>query len=641
MPEPIIPARLAFASGVPWSDTYGDIYHSADGGPGQAAHVFLGGNALPERWRGRDRHTVLETGFGTGLNFLTTWQAWRDDAGRCGTLHYVSIEKHPLRAEDLARALAAHTALAPLARALLAQWPLPLAGMHRMHFEDERVVLTLAFADIAEALPQLRLAADTLFLDGFSPAHNPEMWSAQTLRALTRLAAPGAAAATWSAASAVREGLGAAGWTVEKRPGFGSKRDMSVARLRPGVSRLRLPGVPPERRAIVIGAGLAGASVCERLCARGWAVTLIERHAGPAAEASGNLAGIFHPVVTRDDSHLARLSRAGYLAALTRWQALDARGLAPQREHCGVLQLARDDEEARAQQEAMARLALPAGYARALSAEEAGVLAGCPVAAPGLWFEQGGWIRPPSLVRALLAACGERLTARYGAEADTIARDPVSGEWRVHDAAGTQIASAPLLVLANASGLDRLAPRPDIRLNRVRGQVSHLPAGSAGALRTVVLRGGFVLPAIAGRTVVGASFDLDDDEPGLRPEAHQGNLARLAAILPGLAGLERLDPATLEGRVGFRAVAPDRLPLVGPMPAEDARSNAGTTLAGVARSTGLHAVTGFASRGLVWSAFCAELLADRIEGTPLPVEATLADALDPARFALRAGRRRA
>ncbi len=641
MPEPIIPARLAFSEGVPWSEAYGDIYHSADGGPGQAAHVFLGGNALPGRWQARERYTVLETGFGTGLNFLATWQAWRDDPRRCSRLHFVSIEKHPLLAQDLARALAAHTALAPLARALVAQWPMPLAGMHRLHFDDEHVVLTLAFADIAEALPQLRLAADALYLDGFSPARNPEMWSAQTVRALTRLAAPGATAATWSAASAVREALGAAGWTVEKRPGFASKREMSVATLRPGVSRLRMPEAPPERRAIVIGAGLAGASACERLCARGWEVTLIERHAGPAAEASGNLAGIFHPVVTRDDSHLARLSRAGFLAALARWRALDAAGLPPTREHCGALQLARDDEEAHAQQDASARLALPSGYARMVDAAEAGRLAGLPVAAPGLWFEQGGWIRPPSLVAALLAACGDGLAARYGIEAADIAQDAATGEWCARDAAGAPIARAPLLVLANASEFTRLAPRSAIRVNRVRGQVSHLPGGSVDGLRTVLLRGGFVLPEIAGRTLVGASFDLDDDETGLRPEVHQGNLARLAAILPALGGLDTIDPTRLEGRVGFRAVAPDRLPLVGPMPAEDARYAAGATLAGVTRSAGLHALTGFASRGLVWSDLCAELLVDRIEGTPWPIEAALAEAVDPARFALRAGRRRA
>ena len=188
MPAPLVPAELAFApDGTPYSATYGDVYHSAAGGPAQARHVFLAGNGLPGRWAGRRAFTLLETGFGFGLNFLATWAAWRADPLRCERLHFVSIEKHPFRADDLARLHARYPELATLAAQLRDAWPLLVPGMHRLELEDGRVVLTLAFADVADALPQLRLAADAIYLDGFAPAKNPAMWSRAAMKALSTL----------------------------------------------------------------------------------------------------------------------------------------------------------------------------------------------------------------------------------------------------------------------------------------------------------------------------------------------------------------------------------------------------------------------------------------------------------------------
>src|SRR6185503_8984745 len=183
-------------------------------------------------------------------------------------------------------------------------WPTLVPGGHRLVFEGGAVVLTLFFADIRVAR-DLRLAADAIYLDGFDPRKNPEMWSHETLRAVSRLAAPGATAATWSVAASVRNALEETGFRTTKREGFGSKREMLVASYeKKGVERQP----PKERKATVVGAGLAGAALCERLCARGWEVTLLERHPAPAEEASGNLAGTFHPIVTPDDSIFARLT---------------------------------------------------------------------------------------------------------------------------------------------------------------------------------------------------------------------------------------------------------------------------------------------------------------------------------------------
>lgn len=620
MPEPLRPARLAFAAdGTPYSEAFDDVYHSAEGGPQQARHVFLSGNGLPGRWRGRRHFAVLETGFGFGLNFLATWQAWRDDARRCERLHFVSMEKHPFGARDLAALHARMPEFAPLAVQLHARWPILVPGAHRIELDGGRVVLTLFFADVAQAARGLRLAADAIYLDGFAPAKNPEMWTPAVMKAIARNAAPGATAATWSAAAPVRAALEAAGFRAEKLPGFAAKREMTVARLASDAGGFaQAPPAWTERSAVVVGAGLAGAAACERLCARGWDIQLVEQHPHPALESSGNHAGVFHPIVTRDDNLLARLTRAGFLAALAHWDRLDSGGVL-RWDRCGVLQLARHDREDQAQRAAIAALEYPPEYARYATRDEASSHAGVRVAAGGLWFPESGWARPASVVDAFLDACGTGLRTHFGHRAASLAR---AGErWSVRDAHGVEIAAAPVLILANAGDALALAPQPMLAVNHVRGQISYVPVEAIDAPKVVVLRGGIVLPPVEGRCVIGASFDLDDPDPTVRLEGHEGNLERLERMLPG-AG-RGIDPATLAGRVGFRAVARDRLPCIGALEG----------------GPGLYGDFAYGSRGMLWASLGAELLASRIEGEPPPLEGALIDALDPARFARRAARR--
>ena len=586
MPAPLEPARLAFKDGVPYSEAFGDVYHSAAGGPGQAGHVFLKGNGLPERWAGRRRFVILESGFGAGLNFLVTWQAWRRDPRRCERLHFVSVEKHPFTLEDAQLFHESFFELKSEAAELRARWPLLVPGAQRLELDGGRVVLTLHLSDI-KVLRDLRLAADAVYLDGFSPGRNPDMWSAQLMRSVSRLCSEGATLATWSVAAPVREALERTGFAVEKRPGFGHKREMLVARSTRGKSISSF-----EKRAVVVGAGLAGAAVCERLCARGWEVELHERRSEPAQEASGNHAGTFHPLATPDDNMMARLTRASYLYSLHRWFFLENLRWDP----CGVLQLARTAKEDASQQRAVA--GWPAEYAQYVTREEAARHAGVPLPAGGLWFAQSGWIKPRSLVRAQLGACGSLLKRSFGKEIEKLPK-------------------APIVILANSGEAPKLQPVPHLRLRRVRGQLSYVPAGRLEPPRVVVLRGGMVLPPVDGVCVVGASYDIDDDDAAPRADSHAGNLARLKEIMS--QGLE--DSSSVEGRVAFRAVAPDRLPVVGKI------------------SEGVYGAFAYGSRGLVWAALAAELIACELEGEPLPVEGALADALHPSRFARRASAR--
>ncbi|MDR1229600.1 MAG: bifunctional tRNA (5-methylaminomethyl-2-thiouridine)(34)-methyltransferase MnmD/FAD-dependent 5-carboxymethylaminomethyl-2-thiouridine(34) oxidoreductase MnmC [Azoarcus sp.] len=629
---PIQPAPLQFAAdGTPFSETYGDVYHAAEGGLGQARHVFLAGNGLPERWRGRERFVIAETGFGFGLNFLAAWAAWREDPARPRILHFISFELHPFRREALARLHAGWPALSPLAAELRANWPPLAGGMHRLHLDDGRVCLTLYFGDVREGLAQLDACVDAIFLDGFSPAKNPEMWSAKVFHLLSRRAAPEATLATWSVAGEVREGLRRASFVTEKAPGFGGKREMLRGHLFPHPRRKNAPPAPPaERRAIVIGAGAAGTAVAERLAARGWEIEIIDAEAGPGRGASGNHAGVLRPQPSFDDNRMSRLTRAGALYGWRHIEKVLAAGGPLRAAACGVLHLARDVAQAEKMRAAVARLALPGELLRHVDAGEASEIVGWPVSFGGWYFPGCGWVQPPSLCVANLAAHPQRIRTHWPRRVNAIER---RGEhWHALADTGGTIAAAPVMILAAGTGLADFAQAAPLPVIAARGQVSILPAAAESAPRAVVCCGGYVTPEVEGRRCAGASFDVGDANPGPRASDQQANLAKLETILPGYTA--GLDAAALDARVSFRPVSPDRLPMAGAIPAVESAAPP-ASLATLPRHDGLYAISGFGARGLAWAMLVGETLASRIASDPLPLERELADAMDPGRFLLR------
>ena len=600
---PLIPAQPELRQGAAYAPAYGDVYHSADGGLAQARHVFLAGTGLPERWQGQDHFTVLETGFGLGLNFLATWHAWRVAPGRPRRLHFVSVEKHPLRVADLARLLAPYPELAMLTGELVAAWPLLVPGCQRLHFEDGAVTLTLLFGEVGE-LNQLALRADALFLDGFSPARNPAMWDPEVMRILARKAAPGARLATWSVAGEVRRGLEAAGFSLEKRPGFGAKREMLVGMW--GGPDTPGPGRPPASIAIV-GAGLAGTSLAHRLAERGLQVSLFDAQAGPAMEASGNPVGVFRPLFSSDDNRAARFSRAAFCYAMHHWDRLAAAGHNPSWLSCGVVQIARDEAETRRWHSIL--VDYPAEYIEPLEAEEIERMTGQKLG--GYRVGLGGWISPPSLCAMQLASQAARIATHFATRVTLVESCP-SG-WRLGFGQPREALEFDAVILANAN--QAAAFSRHLPLTRVRGQLTYLPTGSLPPIQQVIAREGYVTPAVDGIHVLGASYDLDDGSATPHAQSHASNLRRLAGLLPGAE--RNFSADQLQGRVAFRATTPDRLPIIG------------------ALAPDLYAYTGLGSRGIVWSALGAELLACLITGEALPVEADLVASLSPLRFRQR------
>lgn len=619
------PARLEFTpDGTPFSVAYGDVYHSTAGGPQQARHVFLAGNGLPGRWQGSDRFVILETGFGLGLNFLSTWQAWRDDPQHCRRLHFISFEKHPFTATDLAIAQQAWPEFAALAAELQANWPLLTPGVHRLHLDGGNVILTLFFGDAATQLRTVNAAVDAFFLDGFAPAKNPELWTPQLCKALARLSSEGTTLATWAVAGPVRQALKEAEFELKKRPGFAGKWQMLTGRFRSRRPNRHQP--PAERRALVIGAGIAGSATAYALAAAGWQVTVLEQAAAAATGASCNLAGMLRPLPSSDDNRLSRLTRAGYLAT----RALLARLPGARWAACGVLHLARDGEHQARQEHAMKMLGWPEQLARFVNCKEAGELLGWPVDVGGWWFPQAGWVQPSSVCRAALAAFPKQISVHFNVTAERL--EHAATGWRVFDREDKLLAEAPVLIMAAGTASCRFKQFSWLPRLSARGQVSHLPAEQTKPLDKVVFRHAYAMPAVDGIRLIGATSQLGDDDTGLRRGDHEENIDQINRSLPGFA--PAIDPAGLDGRVGFRPMSPDRLPIVGAVP-DSANAGPNTRLHALPRQPGLWCMQGFGARGIVWSALMADLLLSELEGEPLPLEMDLVDALDPGRFLIR------
>lgn len=675
------PARIDFSASPPRSLDFGDVYHPQAGAQAQAQHVFLSGNDLPSRWQGRARFAVLETGFGLGHNFLATWQAWRLDPQRCERLDFVSVEAYPAQREDLARAhgledLGAHAcdgSLAPpaapsaegagtepprpLVQSLIAQWPPLVAGLHLRQFEQGRVRLLLGFGEARQLLPRLIGRIDAFFLDGFAPTLNPALWDERLLKCLGRLAAPDATAATWSVARSVRDGLSTAGFVVNKAPGLGPKREMTLARYAPRSPAKAPPGRPPgpwpgERRAVIVGAGLAGAGVAQALARLGWRCTVVDERAAPAEGASGNPAGLFHSVVHHTDGIYARLHRAAALLAHGVYAPLVASG-----EVAGSVDgmlLRREATQGRqgtsspASQRGLADAVsdAPPGtldipyFSQVVSAEQARLRVGAWRDGLALHLAQAGWIDPAGLVRHWLSLPGvEFIGNRTVHHIDPPRTRGAPGA--VRDVRGQVIAEAPVIVMAQGPGVRRWIDEGLIEsppLSTVRGQLTWFDHD--GALRQPVSGEGYALTLPDGRMLCGATSHADDATSdgalALRDEDHCWNIERMRK-LTGLPGPEQ--PNALGGRAHWRVNASDRLPLIGPVatPATPGERRDQPRLVG--RVPGLFVAAAFGSRGLVWAPLAGELIAAWLEGTPVPLEADLVDAIDPARWPVRRHRR--
>ncbi|MBL8019343.1 MAG: FAD-dependent 5-carboxymethylaminomethyl-2-thiouridine(34) oxidoreductase MnmC [Leptospirales bacterium] len=607
--ETLIPADLDWKGNEPRSTLYDDIYFMPGSGIEESTYVFLDSNQLSERFASLSgSFNILETGFGTGLNFILTCARFQSHA-KSGFLNFVSCEKHPLRLQDLKRALApieSFSHLRPWVERLISSYPPLISGFHHCYIAPN-VRLTLILGDARETLPLVQGKFQAFYLDGFAPSKNPDFWDSHILLRLSRLADSDATLATFSSAGSVQRALREAGFEVEKRPGFGAKREMIAARFK-GRGDTQLSGAwtkAGEKRALVIGAGLAGCSAAFALAARGIAVTLVDEKT--AESYPPEFRGIFHPALAAERTawHRWTLAAFGYLTILLSNIRAGA-------SFCGVFQSAPDERETQRLARAVANL--PEDLVYTLSAMDASARIGVSISHNGIFFPRGGVVSPATLCDALLAASG--LSVQRGIRIASLTRE--STGWFARDNGSTtgRIKDRfDIVIIAAGPGTPAfgLIKAP---FDIVRGQMHYLPESLLPGLKSVICHSGYLAPGTT--LAAGSTYDRQDLSSAANISGQKEILQNLKSGVPDLTFVEDLMP----GFVGLRIACKDRMPIIGP----------------VEGHPGLYVSAGHGSRGILSSPLAGEIIAAHACDDPIPVESDLFAHFSN-RYALRHARR--
>ena len=666
------------ADATPEAKNYGDIYFQKQAGLKESEYVFLEQNNLAVRFEelSQKKFIIAETGFGTGLNFLTTWRLWQRKAPKDARLHFISTEKHPLIKTDLIKALAAWPELQTHANALLESYPPLLKGQHCLRFDNGKVVLQLLLGDAIESLEQLRSSnhphhlnhsehkVDAWFLDGFAPAKNPTLWNTELYQLMAQLSQPGSTVATFTAVGDVRRGLTSFGFLMEKVKGYGSKREMlrgefkqhqtEVSPLHPKgikapwyIANTQTINSQPKKNktAVIIGGGLAGTSTAYALAQSNWQVTLIEREQTLAPGASGNPQGMLYTKLSADAGKLNQFSLSSYLYAQRFYRELYAKAMLTDESinFCGLLQLCTSDKEKSHLQHLATFFKQHPDLVQFVNTAEASKIADLPIEYDGYYLPQSGWIAPPKLCHAL--CLHENISVKTHTEALGLANN---NQWTISGKNFSTI-QADVVVIANSFDALQFSQTEELPLKTIRGQITQLDSTQTQEYfkhspKTVICHTGYITPPINGALNIGATFGINDNDPSIRSSDHQFNIDNLLTALPALKTSNTININALTGRTAFRCVAPDYLPLVGRVPIREDFLADFSPLAKNAKKTintlgsyypNLYVNLAHGSKGLSSSPLCAELLAAQINSEPPPLPRELINALNPARFLIR------
>lgn len=635
--------RLPPEPGLDWSDesapravAFDDVYFSRRGGLAESEAVFLAGCDLPEAWRNKDRFALCELGFGTGLNLLAVWKAWKSTRAPHAQLHISTIEAYPLAKADAARALAQFPEVSEFAAQLLERWPVRAYAPQRFWVPEDGLSLTVHVGEAEAVLAGLSGWFDAWFLDGFAPARNEAMWSPTVFAQIGRLSAPGARAATFTVAGDVRRGLAAAGFAVEKKPGFGAKRERLEARFgAPASSTASVAEISPTvriagggagapypygaahpKRVAVIGAGIAGAAAAEALARRGVETVVLEAALDLGAGASGNPAGLVMPRLDRGGA-LRTFHLAAYLHAVAAYERLGVF------ERCGVEQMPGDKDEAL--RDLIADPPLPEDWFAGLGDGVA-------------MHKRAGLVRPQAAIKAMLT----QASVLFESPVEAIERSE-SG-WVLRALDKRALLQADAVVLACGAALAQFEPAKFLPLTLSRGQVEW---GDGRASAHAKVRGSYVAP-FEGGVLFGATFDhVAGNEPvAADADSRRRNLEALRALAPEIAG--SVDAARLHSRASLRVTTPDRAPIAGMLPDAErwlaqyaplAHGGRIETTAPPPAYEGVYVIGGLGARGLTNAPLLGEVIAAEMCGEPALLPQIARDAIHPARFLHRALKR--
>jgi len=687
----IEPAALEWKEETPFSKEFGDVYFSLSGGMEESQYVFIEKNNLSERWgqnndkdstgHKKTNFTIIETGFGTGLNFLCTAALWeKTKTSDCSQwLEYISFEKHPLQLADLEKCLDFFPSLKYLSTLLIKHYPPLTPGFHLITFPSLKIKLLLLFGDINNTLPQLETQADAWFLDGFSPAKNPDMWSEFIFKEINRLSKNNCTFSTFTSAGMVKRGLQSAGFEVFKTKGFGPKRDMLCGKLlnknkyenekpemeKPGIHASKepwfinpTPSPTTNKTATVIGGGLAGTTTALSLAQRGWQVTLIERHASLAEEASGNPGGVLYTKINGQINSQTEFYRNSYFHALNFFQHIPKQDDILKHciwDDCGVLQIV--DQKQIDSLKNTGEL-WPENIVRPIAPYEAKNICGFDLdnslQKNILFFPRAGWVYPPLFCKTL-AGLSDNIRLIHNQNICALeyqcAGSENSNQWLVKNEKNETVSCSDIVVIANSLGGNQFKQTQCLQLNSVRGQISELPANDKSkALKTVICHEGYALPAINNTHCIGATFNPRDKTAEARTKDDASNIEHLKKAAPNF--LQSLDMSKQEenvrGRASFRCQSPDFLPMIGPVPDETFFRekyhglNHGKTKINYPEGVyhpGLFVNLAHGSRGLTSTPLAAEIIAAYVNNETQPLPKHILNALNPARFLIRKLRR--
>jgi len=577
-PKPLTatpPALLNWSDvGEPVAQEFDDVYFSKGGGLDETKAVFLQGSHLPEAWQDTDVFVIGELGFGSGLNFLAAWDLWNKSTKSNQHLHFLSVEAFPLSKEQLVRTLENFPSLKPLADQLISQWPDRVKGVHRLHFGA--VTLTLFHSSVEHALSNMDARINAWFLDGFSPAKNPDMWSDTVFAHVARLSTPSASIATFTVAGHVRRGLSEAGFTVEKKPGFGRKRERLEAVLCGGKTPLKSIDTP-----VIIGGGIAGASIAHAFARRGITPILIEPHKELDTAASGNPAGLMMPKLDVQDRPESRFYNAAYLYALNLYRR---KGVVLGE---GALHMAVSEKEAARFEKIINNQALPGCEMQSVSHAQAEDKLGHDLTTElgGIYFPSALTLSPKLSTQKLSEDC----TRIHTHVAEVKQQD---GHWQVLDKNRDILAETDTLFICNGANILDLWPA-DVRFTR--GQICW--GGSAESGHTFIA-GNYAAP-FEGGMLLGATHDHVG--AGETSEINAADTTEIVEQYMAVTGQET-GGGNWQARAAVRVTTRNTLPIAAEP--ED----------------GVFILSGLGSRGLMMAPLLGEALACKALGEPSPLD---------------------
>ena len=598
---------------IPISKQFGDVYFSKDNGLLETRHVFLNGNDLTERLSQLHDYQyfcVGETGFGTGLNILTLWQLWQQvRLDNHSHLHVVSVEKFPLNKADLIRALNVWTELKPLAEKLIQQYPLPIAGCHRLSFPEERFSIDLWLGDAQDIFPTIpkTQTVNAWFLDGFAPSCNPDMWQANVLDHMVRLSDFGTTFASFSVAGIIKRGLKQHGIQISRPRGFGHKREMlkaiwldtSQTETQSQDSETTIAAPPKsetskQRKIAIIGAGIAGLSSAWAFAQRGHQVTIYEQNE-PLSGASGNPLALLNPKlcpIEQAHEHLMTLSWQHALNFYPQFKAFRP---------IQVQQIAlKNADELSGLVEQYPENVLTANTTLECFPE---------TEFPSLTLHQAGAVSPHQLRDEILQHANIRIEKVKISRLEST--DSQVTLWQDQQI----IAITDHAIVCCAKQSAELFENYPV-LKPIRGQVSWVENSQRPlALDQAYSYGGYCMQLDTAQLILGASFYPNRDDAEVLTEDHVHNYELIHNVFPKYAqGLPSVD--TWQGRASVRAQSLDYLPLVGKI------QNLGQ----------IYTFAGLGSKGFLFAPLCSEILAALILGELCPVPQSLLDKLNPQRF---------